>query len=118
MKTVLGLSDWFHLVKIYSVGNAQILEVSSNHARVKVSVPLRWQPKIWYRLKTRVDVAREGSGVIRAKAWQRDYQEPSHWAIKVPHKRAHKNGSPGIFGFAPQIRFAVYVDNVSVTPNG
>ena len=114
-QSTVGLINQRYIIAL--VGNAQILEVSSNHDRVKVSVPLRWKPKIWYRLKTRVDVARDGSGVIRAKVWQRNDQEPSHWTIKVPHKRAHQNGSPGIFGVAPQIRFAVYVDNVSVTPN-
>ena len=99
------------------VGNAQILEVSSNHDRVKVSVPFRWKPGIWYRLKTRVDVAPDGSGVVRGKAWARDQDEPPDWTIEVPHANAHQNGSPGLFGLSPQVRFAVYLDNVSVTPN-
>ena len=99
------------------IGNAQILEVVSNHDRLKVSVPFSWKPKVWYRLMTRVDVAPNGSAVIRAKAWKRGAGEPANWTIEVPHRHAHGNGSPGLFGFSPQSRFPVYVDNVVVTPN-
>jgi len=99
-------------------GNSQDLEVSSNHERIKVSVPFTWAPKEWYRLKTRVDVAPDGSGVVRAKAWKRGETEPAAWNIEVPHKQAHTSGSPGIFGFSPQSKFRVYIDNVTVTPNG
>jgi len=98
-------------------GNHQALEVSSNMELLKEHVRFRWKPKIWYRLKTRVDVAADGAGVIRAKVWQRDTQEPAGWTIEVPHKHAHKKGSPGIYGFVPQSRFHVYLDNLSVTSN-
>ena len=99
------------------VGNAQVLEVSSNHDRIKVSVPFKWQPNKWYRLKTRVDVSKDGAGVVRAKAWQRDKPQPDDWTIEVPHRRAHQAGSPGLFGFSPQSRFHVYLDNLTVTSN-
>jgi outer membrane protein assembly factor BamB len=99
-------------------GNSQQLEVNSNHERIKVSVPFVCTPKIWYRMKTRVDVASDGSGVVRAKAWKRGDPEPGAWMIEVPHRHAHTEGSPGLFGFAPQSLFRVYVDNITVTPNG
>jgi len=98
-------------------GNHQQLEVSSNDERIKEAVPFEWRPGVWYSLETRVDVAGDGSGVVRAKAWPRDEAEPEEWTIEVPHRRAHTHGSPGLFGFAPQSRFRVYIDNVSVTPN-
>jgi len=98
-------------------GNWQVLEVNSNHDRIKVSVPFEWDYKVWYRLKTRVDVAADGSGVVRAKAWPRDQPEPEAWTIEVPHKNAHTHGSPGLYGFTPQNKKRVYIDNVSVTPN-
>lgn len=98
-------------------GNWQVLEVNSNHDRLKASVPFEWDYNVWYRLKTRVDVNPDGSGVIRAKAWPRDQPEPEAWTIEVPHKNAHTHGSPGLFGFTPQNKKRVYVDNVSVTPN-
>src|SRR5205823_1105973 len=98
-------------------GNAQEILVSSNQERLRASVPFTWEPHTWYHLKTRVDVAADGSGVIRAKAWKKGDAEPSGWNIAVPHKHAHRNGSPGLFGFAPQSMFRVYIDNISVTPN-
>jgi hypothetical protein len=97
-------------------GNSQQLEVNSNQERIKVAVPFRWSPDVWYRLKTRVDVAGDGSGVVRAKAWKKEESEPEAWTIEVPHRVAHANGSPGLFGFSPQ-EMKVYIDNVSVTPN-
>jgi outer membrane protein assembly factor BamB len=115
MSTV-GLINQRYLVAL--LGNSQELEVSSNQERFKVAVPFRWAPKEWYRLKTRVDRLPDGTGVIRAKAWKRGEPEPDKWTLEAPHPKTHANGSPGLFGFSPQSLFRVYVDNVSVTPNG
>lgn len=97
-------------------GNSQELEVNSNLERIKQDVPFRWKPNTWYHLKTRVDVAANGSGVIRAKVWKRDEPEPEAWTIEVPHAHANTEGSPGLFGFAPQDQ-RVCIDNIQVTPN-
>lgn len=102
-------------------GNEQKLEVSSNFERLRApeatAAPnFRWQPNVWYTIKSRVDVAADGSGVIRAKAWKRGDPEPEAWTLEVPHKIAHTSGAPGLFGFAPQ-DMRVYIDNVSVTAN-
>lgn len=97
-------------------GNAQELEVNSNLERLRVAVPFPWSPNEWYRLKARVDVAADGSGVVRAKAWKRGEAEPSAWTIEVPHKIAHQEGAPGLFGFSPQ-EMRVFIDNVRVTKN-
>lgn len=99
------------------IGNWRQLEVSSNQSRIKSSVPFPVKPNTWYRLKTRVDLAEDGSGIVRAKAWNRDEPEPDEWTIEVPHKSAHQRGAPGIWGFSPQSRFRVYADNIVVTPN-
>lgn len=98
-------------------GNWQRLEIVSNQDRIKVGVPFKWSASKWYTLKSRVDVAADGSGVIRAKAWPRDEAEPEAWTIEVPHKNAHKSGSPGIIGFSPQSQFHVYVDNIKMEKN-
>jgi hypothetical protein len=97
-------------------GNAQEIEVNSNQERLKVSVPFRWSPNVWYRLKTRVDVAADGTGMVRGKAWKRGDPEPEAWTIEVPHRTAHRSGSPGLFAFSPQDQ-RVFIDNVRVTPN-
>jgi hypothetical protein len=80
-------------------------------------VPFAWQAGKWYTLKTRVDVAPDGSGVVRAKCWPRDEAEPEGWTIEVQHAHAHHEGTPGLYGFTPQSRVRVYVDNIRVIPN-
>jgi outer membrane protein assembly factor BamB len=97
-------------------GNAQELEVNSNQERLKVAVPFKWSPNVWYCLKARVDVAADGSGVVRGKAWKKGDLEPDAWTIEVPHRTAHQKGSPGLFGFAPQ-DMRVFIDNVRVIAN-
>lgn len=97
-------------------GNEKKLEVSSNFERLRESVDFQWQPKVWYHLKTRVDIAPDGSGVVRGKAWKRGEPEPDAWTIEVKHRTAHQEGSPGLFGFSPQDE-RVYIDNVKVTAN-
>ncbi|MEM9015768.1 MAG: PQQ-binding-like beta-propeller repeat protein, partial [Verrucomicrobiota bacterium] len=115
IKSVVGLINQRYIISL--VGNANILEVSSNHERVKESVPFAISANQWYTLKTRVDIAEDGSGVIRGKAWPKDEAEPEAWTIEVEHKSAHKKGAPGIFGFAPQSQKTVFVDNISITGN-
>ena len=97
-------------------GNSQELEVNSNQERLKVAVPFKWTPNTWYHIKARVDVAADGSGVVRGKAWKRGETEPAAWNIEVPHKIAHKQGSPGVFGFAPNDQ-RVAIDNIRVSSN-
>lgn len=97
-------------------GNSQELEVNSNQERLKVAVPYRWQPNVWYTLKARVDLAADGTGVVRAKAWKKGDAEPESWTIEVPHKTAHRQGSPGLFAFSPQ-EMRVYIDNIQVNAN-
>lgn len=115
MMSNVGVINQRYIVSL--VGNWQQLEVSSNHNRIKVAVPFQIRPKTWYRIKSRVDMNGDGSGVVRAKAWERGADEPGEWTIEVPHKNAHQRGAPGLFGFSPQSRFRVYIDNVSVTEN-
>jgi outer membrane protein assembly factor BamB len=97
-------------------GNEQALEINSNLERLRVPVGFKWQPNTWYRLKARVDIAADGAGTVRAKAWKRDEPEPEKWTLEVPHKTAHQSGCPGLFGFSPQA-MRVFIDNVNVAAN-
>jgi outer membrane protein assembly factor BamB len=110
----VGLVNQRYLIVLK--GNAQELEVSSNFELFKQSVPFKWTPNEWYHLKTRVDVAADGSGMVRGKAWKKGDAEPEAWTIEAPHKHAHQEGSPGLFGFTPQEQRA-WIDNITVTPN-
>lgn len=99
-------------------GNYQTLEVSSNMERFKHSVKFKWNAKAWYTLKTQV-VPREGGGVtVQAKVWPRGEDEPEAWTIQVDDPVGHTHGAAGVYGFTPQSRFRVYLDNLKVTPNG
>jgi outer membrane protein assembly factor BamB len=100
-------------------GNAQVLEISSNQELYQGqpnTAPFKWVPGEWYRLKARVDAAKNGSGTIRAKVWKKSDPEPDAWTLELPVKRVHLHGSPGLFGFSPQEQRA-WIDNVTVTPN-
>jgi outer membrane protein assembly factor BamB len=98
-------------------GNTREIEIQSNEERIKHRVPFPMTPGVWYTLKTRVDLDESGAATVRAKAWPRDETEPEAWTIEFTHKNGHRHGAPGIYGFAPQSRVPVYIDNIRVTPN-
>lgn len=98
-------------------GNANELEVSSNFERFKRTVPFPIKGQQWYSLKTQVQVNPDGTGVVLAKAWEKEQPEPAGWTIQAETSPVHKQGSPGLFGFTPQNQMRVYIDNVKVLPN-
>ena len=110
--STIGLVNQRYLITL--VGNSQLLEVSSNHERVKESVKFKVKPNTWYRLRTAVESKDDGSGVVRAKAWPREEEEPSEWTLEVPVRRVHPKGAPGVFAFSPQAQKRVYLDNLEV----
>lgn len=115
MSTV-GLVNQRYLIAM--TANSRILEVSSNHERVKESVPFDAQPNTWYRLKTRVDADKTGpGGTVRAKLWKRGEPEPAAWTIEVRQPKIHTEGAPGIFAFSPQSQKRVFIDNLSLAAN-
>ncbi len=115
VKSVVGVINQRYVISL--VGNANIIEVSSNHDHFNFTAPFPISANQWYTLKTRVDLAEDGSGVVRAKAWKKGEPEPEAWTIEAPHKHAHPKGAPGLFGFSPQAQKSVFIDNISVTKN-
>jgi len=115
VKSVVGLVNQRYVISL--VGNSNLIEVSSNHERLKESAPFKIAANTWYTMKTRVDIDDSGKGVIRAKAWVKGEAEPEAWTIEVEHNNAHEKGAPGLFGFSPQSQKAVFVDNISITRN-
>lgn len=114
-KSDIGLVNQRYLICLR--GNAGKLEVSSNLERLKQEAPFKMTANKWYTLKTRVDVAGDGSGVVKAKVWEKGGAEPDAWTIEVKVPRAHQHGSPGIFGFTPLNQRRVFLDNLSITSN-
>tara|TARA_R110002096_G_scaffold122929_3_gene266104 strand:- start:18632 stop:20911 length:2280 start_codon:yes stop_codon:yes gene_type:complete len=115
VKSTVGLINQRYNCSL--IGNSNLLEVSSNHERVKQSVSFPIKANSWYTLKMRVDLNDDGSGVVRAKAWEKGTGEPDTWTIEVEHKKAHKKGAPGLFGFSPQSQKSVFIDNIEITQN-
>jgi outer membrane protein assembly factor BamB len=114
MSTV-GLVNQRYLIAL--TANSRILEVTSNHERLKESVPFEAQPNTWYHLKTRVDSDGKGGGWVRAKVYERAKPEPDKWTIEVRQDTLHSHGAPGVFAFSPQSQKRVYIDNLSLTAN-
>jgi hypothetical protein len=112
IKSTAGLVNQRYLITL--VGNQNILEVSSNHERVKSSVKFPIKANTWYSLKTHVKSNADGSGEVRAKAWLRGEEEPTEWTIEVPVKRVHPKGSAGVFAFSPQAQKRVFLDNITL----
>ncbi|HEY3856998.1 MAG TPA: PQQ-binding-like beta-propeller repeat protein [Verrucomicrobiae bacterium] len=97
-------------------GNEQALEITSNEELMHVAVPFHWAANEWYMLKARVDVAADGSGVVRGKAWKKGDAEPDAWTCEAPVPHANIQGCPGLFGFSPQ-NMRIFIDNIAVTAN-
>jgi len=111
----MGLINQRYIIRLK--GNEDKIEVNSNVERLRVSEQVTLAPKVWYRLKTRVDMSPDGTALVRAKVWKRADPEPEAWTIEVRHEQGHKNGVPGLFGLSPQPAFRVYADNIEITPN-
>ncbi len=112
--SIVGLIDQRYRVVLK--GNDQVLETTSNEELLHSDVPFHWSPNVWYHMKLRVDVAADGSGVIRCKVWPKGETEPAPWTSEVPIAHANTSGCPGLFGFSPQ-NMRVYIDNIAVTAN-
>jgi outer membrane protein assembly factor BamB len=114
----VGLINQRYLIMLK--GNEKKLEITSNQelfsAVPGVETPFDWEPNAWYHLKTRVDAAGDGSGVVRAKAWKKGGPEPEAWTSSVALQHINASGCPGLFGFSPQEQ-RVFIDNIAVTAN-
>jgi len=97
--------------------NKGVIEVSSNPNRLQVTEKFKFETGKWYTIQAKVVANEDGSGTVYGKAWLRGEDEPDDWTIEVPVPICHTQGSPGIYGFSPQSRHRVYVDNVKVEPN-
>ncbi len=99
------------------MGDSQQLQIRTwtpQLARMSKTVPLKWEPNVWYHLKFRTAVE-DGVAVLRGKVWRRDEEEPKAWTIETRDEAPNTNGSPGLFGNAKDAE--IFYDNISVTPN-
>jgi hypothetical protein len=115
IKSNIGLINQRYIFVL--VGNSQKLEVVSNFDRFRHSVPFAIKTKSWYRLKTKVNVLEDGTGLIQAKAWPSEEEEPDEWTLEVSHSMPHLQGSPGLYAMSPQSKKKVYIDNIKIFQN-
>jgi hypothetical protein len=89
--------------------------------RIQKDVAFDWQPDVWYRAKLSVDV-KDGKGVVRAKVWPRDGEEPEAWTNEMIDPCPNESGSPGLYGYskgtsAKREGAPIFYDNYRVTRN-
>jgi outer membrane protein assembly factor BamB len=83
--------------------------------RFSKSVPFAWQPGKWYTMK--LQASTDGANaVLKGKVWPRGEKEPTKWTIEAVDELGNLRGSPGLFGNAQEAE--IFIDNISVTPNG
>ena len=115
IKSNVGLINQRYVFAL--IGNSQKLEIFSNYDRFRHSSAFPVKTNTWYRLKTRVDLLADGTGMVRAKAWEKGTPEPTAWTLQVPHAVPHRNGAPGVYAMSPQSKKKVYFDNLLITYN-
>lgn len=99
------------------MGDSQKLQIRTwtpQLGRFSETVPLKWEPNVWYHLKFRTEV-KDGVAVLRGKVWPRGEAEPEEWTIEARDEAPNTNGSPGLFGNAKDAE--IFYDNISVTKN-
>lgn len=97
-------------------GNGQRLELTSWQIEPQRAIrqPFAWKKDTWYRLKLSVTNLPDGKVRVQGKAWPSADPEPAAWMIEHLDPIGNRQGSPGIFAYAPN---DVFFDNLKVTPN-
>jgi hypothetical protein len=82
------------------------------------TMPFKWEPDKWYRMKLRVEQAGE-KAIARGKVWLADGAEPEAWMIELEDTLPNKSGNPGLFGHSlvTPYKSEIHYDNILVTPN-
>jgi outer membrane protein assembly factor BamB len=94
-------------------GNSQKIELQpwQPNVAMTVSAPFAWKGDTWYRVKLEVKNQKDGSTLVRGKAWPRGEAEPDKWLVEKVDKIGHKHGSPGLYADAP---WGASFDNIKV----
>jgi outer membrane protein assembly factor BamB len=103
------------------LGNDQVLRLGTWDAqkRIEKKLPFPWKPETWYRMKLTVN----GKGVVKAKVWPKDQNEPEKWTIEIEDPVPNTEGAPMIYGFPNGVLDAknpgpeIYYSYVKITPN-
>jgi outer membrane protein assembly factor BamB len=99
-------------------GATQAIRIASweDKPRVDKAIGYAWKPDVWYRLKLTVQV-KDGAAVVRGKVWERGKDEPKDWTVEYTDKTPNTEGTPALYGYAPQEGMESHFNNVKITPN-
>jgi hypothetical protein len=97
-------------------GNAQKLELQpwQPATPMTVTVPFKWQPDVWYRMKLHAENLPDGTTKVQGKVWPKADAEPASWTIEKIDKIPHREGSPGLYADAST---DLFFDNIMVKKN-
>ena len=98
-------------------GAAQTLQIRRWVTELKMAkeIDFSWKPDTWYTMKLRASL-KDGKAVLQGKIWPRGEDEPEDWTIEAVDPTPNTSGSPGLYGNATDAE--LYLDNITVTPNG
>jgi len=110
----IGITAQRYSLVLY--GNSQRLKIEPWEPEIErtVTVPFRWMPDTWYRLKVRAENLPDGQVRVRGKAWPAGEAEPADWMIERVDPIGNREGAPGLFVDA---QFGIYLDNFALTAN-
>ena len=97
-------------------GNSQKIELQPWQAAPgrTVSMPFKWKPDTWYRVKLQVQNEAGGVTLARGKVWARGEAEPAAWMIEKKDAIGHREGAPGLYADPAN---EIYFDNLKVGSN-
>lgn len=95
-------------------GNANRLTIDTwaPHMRLNTNMKFNVDPKVWYRMKLKVDIE-DGVAMVKGKVWDREKPEPEDWTLVAKDPNPNMQGSPGLFLYSTS---ESYFDNVRVLP--
>jgi outer membrane protein assembly factor BamB len=120
-----------HMPDAGVINNRYVLVLLGNHQRLEVhawpsalpevwhkTIPFKWEPDKWYRLKLKVTQQGERA-LVEGKAWPAGEAEPEQWSIRAEDPRPNPSGAPGLYGnsLVTPIKSEIYYDNILLTPN-
>ena len=111
--------ELWHLFEERDKGNRMLTSVPDGEVMSYESLLEQADPSIAARItpetfRTQHDACQKAITTLEKTL---DEAEPDAWTIEAADPHAHVQGAAGVYGFTPQSRFAVYLDNLSVTPN-
>jgi outer membrane protein assembly factor BamB len=80
-----------------------------------VRIPMEWKKDTWYRLKLRVENAKDNkTAKVQGKVWVASEPEPEKWTIEMTDQTPNLKGAAGLFA---DTQFGSYYDNIKIYPN-